>query len=155
MTTKSQRRLYAEGVARRAEILQVALSAYQSSGRQGPTLKSIAQAAGLTEAGVLHYFDSKDALLAAIIEERDHLYAETYDVTTLDGVWAVLAHTVRTPWPGQALRRHERRGGRPPAPRPRVHAAAVEDARQAGAEGAGAASRRAGPRGLTDGIRNQ
>ncbi|QIY94036.2 TetR/AcrR family transcriptional regulator [Streptomyces sp. S1D4-11] len=118
MTTKSQRRLYAEGVARRAEILQVALSAYQSSGRQGPTLKSIAQAAGLTEAGVLHYFDSKDALLAAIIEERDHLYAETYDVTTLDGVWAVLAHTVRTPWPGQALRRHERRGGRPPGTPP-------------------------------------
>ncbi|MDT0462168.1 TetR family transcriptional regulator [Streptomyces gibsoniae] len=97
MTTRSRRSQYAKGVARRAEILRVALNAYQSSGRQGPTLRSIAQAAGLTEAGVLHYFDSKDALLVAILEERDRTYAETYDLTTLDGVWGVVAHTVQTP----------------------------------------------------------
>ncbi|MGW2692666.1 TetR/AcrR family transcriptional regulator [Streptomyces sp. NPDC001296] len=97
MTTRSRRSQYAKGVARRAEILRVALNAYQSSGRQGPTLRSIAQAAGLTEAGVLHYFDSKDALLVAVLEERDRTCAETYDLTTFDGVWGVVAHTVQTP----------------------------------------------------------
>lgn len=97
MSAKARRGPYAKGVARRAEILTIALAAYQASGRQGPTLKSIAAAAGLTEAGVLHYFGSKDELLVAILEARDREYAEAYDLDTLDGVWALLAHTTRTP----------------------------------------------------------
>ncbi|MER5699528.1 hypothetical protein ABT255_54250 [Streptomyces mirabilis] len=40
----------------------------------------------LTEAGSLHYFDSKDDLLVAVLEERDRTYAATYDLESLDGV---------------------------------------------------------------------
>ncbi|MFC8827358.1 TetR family transcriptional regulator [Streptomyces sp. NPDC057137] len=97
MTTKTRRGPYLKGVARRAEILRIALDAYQTSGPQGPSLKSIAAAVGLTEAGVLHYFDSKDDLLVAVLEARDAEYADAYDLTALDGVWALLAHTTRTP----------------------------------------------------------
>ncbi|GAA4263508.1 TetR/AcrR family transcriptional regulator [Dactylosporangium darangshiense] len=97
MGTKSPRGPYSKGIARRAEILRVALDAYAASGPQGPSLKSIAAAAGLTEAGVLHYFDSKDELLVAILAARDDEYAATFDLTTLDGVWAALAHTTKTP----------------------------------------------------------
>ncbi|MFC0042263.1 TetR/AcrR family transcriptional regulator [Actinomadura rayongensis] len=97
MATKSQRGPYSKGVARRAEILRVALEAYQTSGRQGPSLRSIAAAAGLTEAGVLHYFGSKDELLVEVLVARDREYAAAHDLTTLDGIWSALAHTTRTP----------------------------------------------------------
>lgn len=97
MTAKTRRGPYAKGIARRAEILRIALEAYQAAGRQGPTLRSIAERAGVTEAAVLHYFDSKDDLLVAILEERDRAYAERYDLTDPEDVWTVMEHTVRTP----------------------------------------------------------
>ncbi|GAA2118428.1 TetR/AcrR family transcriptional regulator [Actinomadura napierensis] len=97
MATKGRRGPYSKGIARRAEILRVALEAYQASGRQGPSLKSIADAVGLTEAGVLHYFGSKDELLVEILVARDREYLQTYDLSTPDGVWALLDHTTRTP----------------------------------------------------------
>ncbi|MBF9069060.1 TetR/AcrR family transcriptional regulator [Streptacidiphilus fuscans] len=95
--TKTRRGPYAKGIARRAEILTIALEAYQASGRQGPTLRSIADAVGVSEAAVLYYFDSKDDLLVAILEERDRTYAEIYDLTIPDGVWALMEHTIQTP----------------------------------------------------------
>ncbi|MHA6761218.1 TetR/AcrR family transcriptional regulator [Streptacidiphilus sp. PAMC 29251] len=97
MSTNARRGPYQKGVARRAEILKVALDAYETSGPQGPSLKSIAAAVGLTEAGVLHYFESKDELLVAILAARDAEYSATYDLTTLDGAWALMAHTTETP----------------------------------------------------------
>jgi AcrR family transcriptional regulator len=97
MSTNTRRGPYPKGVARRAEILKVALDAYSTSGPQWPSLKSIAAAVGLTEAGVLHYFDSKDELLVAILEARDDEHAATYDLGTLDGAWELLTHTTETP----------------------------------------------------------
>ncbi|MCP2342436.1 TetR/AcrR family transcriptional regulator [Actinomadura rupiterrae] len=94
---KARRGPYSKGIARRAEILRVALEAYQASGRQGPSLKCIADHAGLTEAGVLHYFGSKDELLVEVLVARDREYAEKYDLTTAEGTWALLAHTAQTP----------------------------------------------------------
>ncbi|MER5699734.1 TetR/AcrR family transcriptional regulator [Streptomyces mirabilis] len=84
-------------MAKREEILKVALEGYRTSGWQGPSLKAIAAAVGLTEAGVLHYFGSKDELFVAILQARDQEYRETYDLSTLDGVWRLLAHTTQTP----------------------------------------------------------
>ncbi|GAA2211733.1 TetR/AcrR family transcriptional regulator [Nonomuraea monospora] len=97
MSGATRRGPYSKGIARRAEILRAALDAYQTSGRQGPALKSIAASVGLTEAGVLHYFGSKDELLVAILEARDREHAGSYDLGTMDGIWALLADTTRTP----------------------------------------------------------
>jgi AcrR family transcriptional regulator len=97
MVTNPRRGPYSKGVARRAEILKLALDAYHTSGRQGPSLKSIAEAVGLTEAGVLHYFGSKDHLLVEILVARDEHDLATYDLSTLDGMWELLAHTTQTP----------------------------------------------------------
>ena len=73
VTTKSltRRGPYAKGVARRAEILDVALRLYGASSGERPTLAAIAAEVGLTEAGVLHYFGSMDELFVAILEARD------------------------------------------------------------------------------------
>ncbi|MFC1416083.1 TetR family transcriptional regulator [Streptacidiphilus cavernicola] len=97
METSTRRGPSPKGVARRAEILRVALDAYRTSGRYGPSLKSIADATGLSEAGVLHYFGSKDELLVQVLAADDARCAATYDLTTIDGFWELLAHTTRTP----------------------------------------------------------
>ena len=97
MTETAPRRRYAKTDAKRAEILQVALEAYATSGRQGPSLRSIAEAVGLSEAGVLHHFASKDHLLVAVLEARDAFHRDRYDLHTPDGVFELLAATTRTP----------------------------------------------------------
>jgi AcrR family transcriptional regulator len=97
MPANTRRGPYAKGVARRAQILAAALEAYATSGPQGPSLRSIADSVDLTEAGVLHYFDSKDELLVEILAARDKADLDTYDVSTIDGVWAVFEHAVATP----------------------------------------------------------
>jgi len=88
---------YAKTTAKRAEILRVALEAYASSGRQGPSLKSIAEAVGLSEAGVLHHFASKDELLVAVLAARDEESRQRYDLSTLDAVFELLADSTKTP----------------------------------------------------------
>jgi AcrR family transcriptional regulator len=97
MGERAPRGRYAKSDATRAEILRVALDAYASSGRQGPSLRSIAEAVGLSEAGVLHHFASKDHLLVAILEERDDDASRRYDLTQLAGNLDYLVETTRTP----------------------------------------------------------
>ncbi|MET4639522.1 TetR/AcrR family transcriptional regulator [Mycetocola sp. 2940] len=62
---------YAKGAAKRRAILDTALRLIAQQGYQASTLQEIADAVGLTKAGVLHYFDSREALLAEVLRERD------------------------------------------------------------------------------------
>jgi AcrR family transcriptional regulator len=64
---------YAKGAAKQREILDTALGLIAEQGYQASTLQEIADAVGLTKAGVLHYFDSREALLAEVLRERDDL----------------------------------------------------------------------------------
>lgn len=91
------RRRSPKGVARRSAILEAALKAYATSDRLGPRLRDIADAAGVTEAGVLHHFGSKDELFVAILRRRDEAAASLHDLGTADGQNAYLAETTRTP----------------------------------------------------------
>ena len=97
MAAEGKRGPYAKGLARRAQILATALEAYAISGPQGPSLRSIAESVNLTEAGVLHYFDSKDELLIEILAARDRADLEAYDLSTEEGAWALFDHATRTP----------------------------------------------------------
>lgn len=56
---------------RRAEILRSALETIAERGYRGTTLGAVAERVGLTQQGLLHYFPSKEALLVAVLEERD------------------------------------------------------------------------------------
>lgn len=87
---------YSKGVVARAAILDSALELCASSGRR-PTLKQIAQASKLSEAGVLHYYGSMDALLIAVLERRDEKAMETYKLTTIDEAFEYLETTTREP----------------------------------------------------------
>ncbi|QIQ04971.1 TetR/AcrR family transcriptional regulator [Streptomyces liangshanensis] len=56
---------------RRADILRATLEVIAERGYRGTTLGGVAERVGLTQQGLLHYFPSKEALLVAVLEERD------------------------------------------------------------------------------------
>lgn len=57
--------------ARRSQIVDVTTRLIAERGFWGITLRDVALACGITEAGVLHYVGSKDGLLVAVLEHRD------------------------------------------------------------------------------------
>ena len=54
--------------ARREQLLHAALEVFSRKGVGESTIKDIARAAGITEGLIYHYFESKSALLAGVIE---------------------------------------------------------------------------------------
>jgi AcrR family transcriptional regulator len=59
------------GVARREAILRAATEVFAGHGYRGGSLALVAERVGLTPAGVLRHFKSKEALLLAVIARRD------------------------------------------------------------------------------------
>jgi TetR/AcrR family transcriptional regulator, cholesterol catabolism regulator len=57
-----------QAAARREQLLEVALDQFAEKGAAGTTIREIAQAAGITEGLIYHYFPSKKALLEAVVE---------------------------------------------------------------------------------------
>ncbi len=57
---------------RRAEIVRAALEVIAERGYRGASLAAVAERVGLTQQGLLHHFPTKDALLVAVLEERDN-----------------------------------------------------------------------------------
>jgi AcrR family transcriptional regulator len=58
---------------RREQIIDAAMRAFSQKGYTRATNKDIAREAGITPGLIYHYFESKEALLRAIIEERSPL----------------------------------------------------------------------------------
>src|SRR6476660_1711429 len=85
---------YAKTEARRAEILHKALEAFSERGFQGSSLREIAEAVGLSQAGVLHHFASKEALLAAVLAEKDAVQIAHFENAQGIGVLAALRGVV-------------------------------------------------------------
>lgn len=56
---------------RRQEILEAASQVFATKGFRGGTLNDVAELAGMSQAGVLHYFGSKENLLRGVIDYRD------------------------------------------------------------------------------------
>src|SRR6478735_2111131 len=84
MPFMATRGLYAKGKAKRAEILDVALEVIARQGYSGATVKHLADAVGLSQNGLLHYFGSKDALFAEILRHRDEIAAIQVDAENKD-----------------------------------------------------------------------
>jgi len=80
MLVMAARGPYAKGKAKRAEILDAALKVIDEQGYTAATVKELADAVGLSQNGLLHYFGSKDALFAEILRRRDELSEIEIDV---------------------------------------------------------------------------
>ena len=62
---------YAKGRARRAEIVRVAAAQFADRGFSAATILDIANACGISRAGLLYYFPDKESLFEAVLEDRD------------------------------------------------------------------------------------
>ncbi|SEM23942.1 TetR/AcrR family transcriptional regulator [Rhodococcus maanshanensis] len=69
------------GAARRSQILAAAMTLFAENGYRGTSLAAVAAAAGITRSGVLHHFPSKEALLSAVLAERDQ---QAFDAVEVD-----------------------------------------------------------------------
>jgi AcrR family transcriptional regulator len=63
--------MLAKGEDRRQRILAAAQRLLARNGSRGTTLGQIAQEAGVSPAGLLHHFESKEQLLHAVLDARD------------------------------------------------------------------------------------
>jgi AcrR family transcriptional regulator len=72
-TTIPARRRRLRPEERREEILAAAMELVSVAGFNGVSLDSFAEACGMTKAGLLHHFPSKEELLTAVLERRDEL----------------------------------------------------------------------------------
>ncbi|WP_035844658.1 TetR/AcrR family transcriptional regulator [Kitasatospora azatica] len=97
MSTRGPRGPYAKSAAKRKLILDAALAAYAQAGSRGVSVRDIAERVGLTDAGVLHHFGSREALLTAVLEARDIADAETYGEEGVLWRADLLAKNVDTP----------------------------------------------------------
>lgn len=86
MSDIDAKRRYPKGEAKRREILDIALRLIAEQGYRASTLQEIADAVGLTKAGVLHYFDSREALLVEVLRERDDVTIASFGEPTADSL---------------------------------------------------------------------
>lgn len=68
-----KRGTYAKGRAARELILQTALELIGRRGYTATSLRDIADEASMTQAGLLHHFDTKENLLAEVLRKRDEV----------------------------------------------------------------------------------
>lgn len=87
--TGKRRGEYAKSKETRTAILDAALEVFAQSGYRAGSLREVAERVGMSEAGLLHHFRSKSALLLALLEHRDDLSRARVDFEVPDGVEAL------------------------------------------------------------------
>src|SRR6478672_12126266 len=70
-----------QAAARREQLLAAALDLFAEKGVRETSIRDIAQTAGITEGLIYHYFESKSALLRAVMERYDCLP----EMTSIEG----------------------------------------------------------------------
>lgn len=81
---------------RKQEILDSALVAFGQKGFYKASLADVASAAGITAAGLLHHFKTKEALLVELLEQRDLVDMQEASLTTPPRGLGLLQHLIDT-----------------------------------------------------------
>ena len=89
MTAPERGRNAARSQDARRRVLEAALSALATNGYQGSSLAGIAARAGMTTAGLLHHFPSKEQLLVAVLAERDRSDGDRHQLRGIQGLAAL------------------------------------------------------------------
>jgi AcrR family transcriptional regulator len=85
------------------EILDAAFEVFSESGYKGATLKKVSEKVGLTEAGILHHFASKEILLMEVLSYRNRISEDLYESTSpgdrhfLEGWYKIIEHNLSHP----------------------------------------------------------
>jgi len=81
---------------RRAEILRAAAHTFGSKGYKTGSLADVAEQVGITHAGVLHHFGTKEQLLIEVLEYRDLEDVRDLEGQHIPGGLELFRHLVRT-----------------------------------------------------------
>ncbi|WP_402462652.1 TetR/AcrR family transcriptional regulator [Isoptericola aurantiacus] len=81
---------------RREEIIAAAARVFGSKGYRAGSLTEVAEQVGITHAGVLHHFGSKDKLLWEVLEYRDRVDVEHLEGQHIPGGADLFRHLLRT-----------------------------------------------------------
>ncbi|MGW8483079.1 TetR/AcrR family transcriptional regulator [Microbacterium sp. NPDC055903] len=95
----ARRGSYAKGIVKREEILDAALGVIAQHGYRKASVRELAEAVGLSPAGLLHYFGSKEELFTAILRKRDDVDQQAYggDSPDLSMLQSVARHNATVP----------------------------------------------------------
>lgn len=99
----AKRGSYAKGVAKRDEILTRALDVVAEQGFRSASVREIADAVGLSQAGLLHYFGTKEQLFVEILRKRDEVDLTRFEHETdspdfiAEDYTALVAHNAEVP----------------------------------------------------------
>jgi len=85
-----------ETLRRREDILKAALTTFGSKGYNRGPLTEIADQVGMTHAGILHHFGSKDQLLLEVLDYRDKTDVAELEDQHIPGGIELFRHLVRT-----------------------------------------------------------
>ena len=83
-------------IQRRQDILKAALTTFGSKGFKAGSLAEVAEQVGITQAGVLHHFGSKDQLLLDVLEYRDQSDVEGFEDKHIPGGLELFRHLAKT-----------------------------------------------------------
>jgi AcrR family transcriptional regulator len=102
VTTDSVRGPYAKTAERRREILDAAVRVFSASGYRKGSLRDVADLVGMSQAGLLHHYPTKHALLEAVLTWRDEEALARIDpaargVSRLRALVAQAQHNETTP----------------------------------------------------------
>jgi AcrR family transcriptional regulator len=64
---------YAKGILRRQQILDRTIEVFTELGLEGTSLRAIGEAIGVSHAALRRYFDTREELFLAVLEEKDRL----------------------------------------------------------------------------------
>ncbi len=93
---------YAKGIAKREEILTKALDVFAQRGYRRASLREIAESVGLSQAGLLHHFSSKEELFAEVLRKRDEIdvtdtHPEAADFDAFAALVGAVRHNAQVP----------------------------------------------------------
>lgn len=95
----SRRGPYAKGEAKRAEILEAALEIVEEQGCRRATSRMIAERVGLSQAGLTHYFSTREELYVEVLRTRDQRDTEQIfeKNPTYEGFIEIVTHNASVP----------------------------------------------------------
>jgi AcrR family transcriptional regulator len=100
-TQPSRRGPYRKTAGRQQEILDAALAVFGRAGYRSGSIREIAEAVGISQPGLLHHFESKNALLTAVLRHRDEqsraFYSLPLGIGTLVSTVKVVEFNVARP----------------------------------------------------------
>jgi AcrR family transcriptional regulator len=85
---------YEKGKIKRHEILMSAIEVFSRRGYDGASIREIAEGVGLTQAGIFHYFASKEELFVEVLRVREEL-GEARNEDILKALRLSIAHNAK------------------------------------------------------------